>query len=97
MKSLKRNVVGLRSCDIFWVIPAKRCSRYVQYLRGKCVIMLGFPPVMYQSSNGGGYLRCSHICADPVATGKVNYYNCIVRVRSLPNFTETIGQGYSGL
>ena len=32
--------------------------------------------------------------ADAVATGEVSCYNCIVRLRSLPRFTETIGQGY---
>ena len=35
-----------------------------------------------------------HLTAGAEATGEVTWYNCIVRLRSLPRFAETISQGY---
>ena len=40
------SMVGLQSCDIILcVIPATRCSCYMQCLGREWVIILGFPPV----------------------------------------------------
>ena len=35
-------------------------TAYKPSLGREWVILLGFPPDMYPSSNWGGYLRCSH-------------------------------------
>ena len=80
MKSPTRSELGLRSCDIiFWVISATRCScsMYRTWI-GRYI---------YPSSNRGGYLLF------PLATGEVCYYNCIVRLSTLPSSTSTICQG----
>ena len=36
---------------------------------------------------------CAVPAADAVVTGEVIFYNCVVQLRLLPCFTETIGQG----
>ena len=49
------------SCDvIFWVISATCSLCYIQCLRCEWVIISGFPPLMYPSSNWSRYLHCSH-------------------------------------
>ena len=35
---------------------------------------------------------CVATQADAVTNGDVNCYNCVVRLRSLPRFTETLGE-----
>ena len=35
------------------------------------------------------------LTADTVVTGKVNYYNCVVHLCSLPWLVEVISQGYN--
>ena len=55
-------VVDLRSYDIiFLAISATLYLCYMQCFGCGCVIMLGFPPIVYPSSNWRGYLRCSHV------------------------------------
>ena len=51
--------------------------------------VLGFPPIVNAFSNWGGYLLRS--MADAVATGGVNWYNCIIRVLLTPRFAERNG------
>ena len=77
------------SCDvIFWVISATSCSCYTQCLGCEWVIILGFPPLIYPSSNLDGF--CAFVMVDAVVTGEVSCYNCIVQLRSLPQFVELI-------
>ena len=68
----------------------KCCS---ECLRRYWITILGLPPVVFLSSHWVGI--CAVLTADAVATGEVNCCNCIVRLHSLPSFTETIRQGYS--
>ena len=53
---------------------------------------MGFPPVISNVNLGAGI--CAVAKVDAVATGEVNCYNCIVRLGSVPSFTEAISQGY---
>ena len=86
LKSPTKSVVGLCSGHImFRVISARNFSCYVQCLR--CVVIFGFPPIVYPSKNWGGC--CSAVPTDDaVATGEVYCHNCIVRFRSLPGLTD---------
>jgi len=60
-------------------------------LRCELVIMLGFPPIVYPSSNLGGHLRCSHGWrSSDWRTPTVVLF--IVRPRSLSRFAETMRQ-----
>jgi len=52
---------------------------------------LGFPPVVYLSSNWANTYTVP--TADAVVTGKVSCYYCTVRLRTLPSLWEMIGQG----
>ena len=57
----------------FWLISATRSSCYMQCLGREWVNVLGFPPVVYLSSNGGVDI-CAIPTVDAVATGEINYY-----------------------
>ena len=50
--------------------PATHYLCYVQCLGCDYVIILGFSPVMYLSSNSGGYLHCSTV--DAVTSGEIS-------------------------
>jgi len=54
--------------------------------------LLAFPPDAYPSLNWSGI--CAVPTDDVVATGEKNCYDYIVRLRTFPSYTETIGQGY---
>ena len=57
----------------------------MQCLGRSWAIIFAFPPVVYPFSRWAGYFFVA------IATGEVNYYNYIVRLRSIPSLTETIG------
>ena len=82
--SSMRSEVSLQSCDKMLVISATSCLCYMQYVQCEWVIILGFPSVPNPSSN------CASICAFSPA----NVVNFIVRLHPLPQFAETISQGY---
>ena len=74
------------------VVSTTSCSCYKQCLEREWIIIFGIT-TSRESAFELKRVFAVHT-ADAVATGEVNCYNVIVRLRSLPRFAETTRQGY---
>ena len=73
-------------CNFLWVQPQAACVICVMFK--KRIIHYIRIPISLQIGAG----VCAVLTADAIATGEANGYNCIVQLRSLPCFVETISQ-----